>query len=113
MTTEQDVSLPPRMQEAVDELQGIIRQHYPTAIFAIAHGADEPENVHLVTTVDIEDTGDVINLVMDRLLELQLEEELPLHVIPIRPLERVLTTLHQRSPHDSWVHHHKSMHLGE
>ncbi len=93
MKQEQDPSLDPRMQEAVDELTQAIRQRYPEATFQISRGIDEPEQVHLWTTVDREDPDEVLDLVLDRLLELEVDEGVPLYVIPIRTPQRILTDL--------------------
>jgi hypothetical protein len=79
----------PRMQQALEELQGVIRQHYPTATFAVSRGEDDPEAVHLTTTVDLDDPDEVLDVVIARLLELQVEEQLPVYVIPVRAPERV------------------------
>jgi hypothetical protein len=49
-----------------------------------------------VTTVDIADTDEVIDLVGDRLVELQVEEGLPLYMTPLRPIERVVAELQER-----------------
>ena len=96
MSTEQEVEVASRMQSALDELRGLIREHYPQARFSVARGHDEPENVHLITTVDLEDADEVLDLVIDRVVELQVEERIPVHVIPVRPVRRVLETLRER-----------------
>lgn len=93
MTQECSAILDPRTQAALDELRGMIRRRYPEARFAVSRGHDEPENVHLLTTVDLDDADEVLDLVLDRLLELQVEERLPIHVIPLRSPERVLAAL--------------------
>jgi hypothetical protein len=82
----------PRIQSALDELRGIIAQQYPTAIFEVSRGED-PEGIYLDAIVDVEDTDEVFDLVVDRLLEMQIDEELPIYVIPIRPVERVLAEM--------------------
>jgi hypothetical protein len=79
----------PRMQQALKELQRIIAQHYPTATFAISRGEDDPEAVHLTTTVDLDDPDEVMDMVISRVMELQVEEQLPVHLIPVRTPERV------------------------
>ncbi len=96
MSKEQEVEMASRMQGALDELQDLIREHYPQARFSVARGHDEPENVHLITTVDLEDADEVLDLVIDRVVELQVEERIPVHVIPVRPVGRVLETLRER-----------------
>lgn len=78
-----------RIQSAVEELQEMIRGRYPDATFEVSQG-DDPEGVYLTPTVDVEDTEDVFDVVVDRLLDMQIEEKLPVYVIPVRPLKRVL-----------------------
>jgi hypothetical protein len=85
------------MHEAVDEITRAIRQRYPEATFLISRGIDEPEQVHLWTTVDREDPDEVVDLVLERLLELEVDEGIPLYVIPIRTPERILAD-RQASP---------------
>jgi hypothetical protein len=79
-----------RTQAALKELQGIIKQHYPEATFTVTRSQDDPAAIHLVTTIDAEDRGEVLDAVMERMMALQIEEELPIFVIPIRPRERML-----------------------
>jgi hypothetical protein len=79
----------PQMHEALIELEGMIRERYPTAIFAVGPGEDDPDAVHLTAIVDVDDPDEVMDLVVDRVMELQAEAALPLHVIPIRTPERV------------------------
>lgn len=95
MRPERPVRLTPRMEAAVHELKGVITEHFPHATFVIEEGVD-PEGVYLITTVDIADTDDVIDLVGDRLVALQVEEGLPIYVIPLRPIERVVAELRER-----------------
>ena len=92
----------PRMQAAIAELTGMIRTHYPTATFAVGRGEDEPEAVHVTATVDVDDPDEVVDLVIDRMLELQIDEGLPVFVIPIRTharIEAMLSTQASRGPH--------------
>ena len=95
MIKEQGILVGSRMENALNELRGLIRTRYPQARFSVAHGHDEPENVHLVTTVDLEDADEVLDLVIDRVVELQVEERIPVHVIPVRPVRRVLDSLRE------------------
>ena len=95
MKTENHIRLTPRMKEAIDELKGLITARFPQAAFVVEEGFD-PEGVYLITTVDIADTDDVIAVVGDRLVELQVEEGLPVYVTPLRPIERVVAELRKR-----------------
>ncbi len=87
--------LTPRMQEAVEELKRLITEGFPEAAFVVEEGFD-PEGAYLITTVDIADTDEVISVVGDRLVELQVDEGLPLYVTPLRPIERVVAELRNR-----------------
>jgi hypothetical protein len=78
-----------RAQAASVELQRIIADRYPGATFELAQAPDDPHSIHLIATVDVDDPDEVGDLVIDRVVEMQAEEGIPIHVIPIRPLERV------------------------
>jgi hypothetical protein len=83
------------MEEAVHELKGLITAHFPQATFVVEEGFD-PEGIYLLATVDIADTDEVIAVVGDRLVELQVDEGLPVYVTPLRPIERVVAELRKR-----------------
>ena len=92
MREEQDSALAPQLQAAVTELQDLILGHYPAATFRVARGED-PEGIYVKATVDVEDTDEVMDLVVDRLLQAQIDEGLPLYVILLRPIEKVIQEL--------------------
>ncbi len=77
-----------RIQAALAEMQGMIKAVYPTTIFQIYRGED-PNGVYLRAIVDVEDTDDVIDVFIDRLVDIQIEERLPVYVIPVHTPERV------------------------
>jgi hypothetical protein len=83
------------MEKAVNELQGTIAARFPQASFVVEEGFD-PKGIYLVTTVDIADTDEVIDVVGDRLVELQVDEGLPIYVTPLRPIQRVIAELRER-----------------
>ncbi len=83
------------MQEAVEELKRLITERFPQAVFVVEEGFD-PEGIYLITTVDIADTDEVIAVVGDRLVEMQVDEGLPVYVTPLRPIERVVAELRDR-----------------
>ncbi len=89
MSKEYVQRLDPPRQAAVAELTGLIRRRYPTAAFDIGPGEDDPELTHIIATVDLDDPDEVADLVMERMLALQLDEGVPVYVIPIRTPERV------------------------
>jgi hypothetical protein len=95
MRPETHVPLTPRMEEAVHELKRLITERFPQASFVVEEGFD-PKGTYLVTTVDIVDTDEVIDVVGDRLVELQVDESLPVYVTPLRPMQRVIAELRER-----------------
>jgi hypothetical protein len=95
MRPENHVALTPRMEDAVHELKRLITARFPQAAFVVEEGCD-PEGIYLVTTVDIDDTDEVTAIVGDRLVELQVDEGLPVYVTPLRPIERVVAQLRER-----------------
>lgn len=91
MSAERTDDMDEPTSRAVAELQSLIRGRYPTVRFSIGREED-PEGIYLNATVDIDDVDEVLDVVRDRLFELQVEEGLPLYVIPLEPMSRVLKT---------------------
>ena len=89
MTIEPGLDLDSNVHAALEELAAIISQNYPEARFRVSRGEDDPTIVQLVATVDVEDTDVVLDVVMERLLELQ-ANELPVFVVTERPVERTI-----------------------
>jgi hypothetical protein len=85
-----------RIQAAIAELQALIEQRYPDATFSLSHPEDEPASVELTAVVDVDDPDEVLDLVIDRVVELQVDEQLPIHVVPIRTPARVAAYLSER-----------------
>jgi hypothetical protein len=92
MSAERIETTDERVVQALEELKGLIQSRYPDAVFAVTHGED-PEGVYLKATVDLDDVDEVIDAFGDRLLELQIDDELDIYVIPLQPLERVLAQM--------------------
>ena len=95
MRTEQDLLTDSRIQAAIAELQDLIRARYPEATFSVGYGED-PDGVYLRATVDVDDRNDVADLFIDRLVSIQVDEGLPVYVVPVRPPERVAALLISR-----------------
>lgn len=89
MSTEHPFHLDARTRQAVEELQGTIGARYPAATFEVVRAADDPTSIHLIASVDVEDPDEVGDLVLDRVVQLQVDEHIPVHVIPIRTPERI------------------------
>lgn len=86
----------PQIQAALAELQELITAHYPTASFIVFH-RDDPDGVRLRATVDVEDLDEVMDVVMDKLYEVQVEQGLPVYVVTAQPHERVAAQLQERA----------------
>jgi hypothetical protein len=95
MSQERSLPLTPPIEKAINELQGMISERFPQASFVVEEGFD-PKGIYLVTTVDIADTDEVMDVVGDRLVELQVDEGLPIYVTPLRPIQRVVAELRER-----------------
>jgi len=89
MPAEDSDALTPRLQCAVDELQHLIRRVDPLATFQVAPG-DDPTGTYVLATVDVADTELVMDAYMDRLLTLQIDEGLPLYVLPLHPRSQAM-----------------------
>lgn len=88
----------PRVVAAIDELKELIAAHYPSAGFRVFEGED-PEGVYLEAVVDIEDSSDVMEhqRLLDKLYELEVEQELPIYVVTSQPFERIAAQLKARA----------------
>jgi hypothetical protein len=88
MTEAQPLATDPRVQAALVELRRLISDRYPAATFDIFRGED-PDGVYLRATVDVDDTDEVIDVFIDRLVDLQVDGGLPVYVVMAVPPERV------------------------
>ncbi len=86
-----------RLTAAIAELEAMILSRYPTATFVVSHG-DDPEGIYLIATVDVDDPDDVTDLVIDRTLTMQIEEQLPVYVVPVRTATRRAALAHPARP---------------
>jgi len=77
-------------------LQGAISQKYPGTVFQVGRAEDDPNSIHITAIVDIDGPDEVGDLVLDRVLELQVDEGIPIHVIPIRTPKRVMAELREQ-----------------
>lgn len=81
----------PRMQAAVDELQERILSHFPSTTFTLDEAPDEPDTVYMRAIVDVDDTDEVADIFMDRLVDFQVDENLPIYVVTVPTPERIAT----------------------
>lgn len=85
----------PRIAEVLAEFHETIARHYPEATFEVQRG-ENPLDIYLVATVDVEDTDEVFSLVRDRMVDVQIDEGLPVYVTVLPPIERVLEQLRRQ-----------------
>ena len=71
------------MAAAIEELKILIRSYDPDAQFEVAAGPDASDT-YLIARVDTEDADEVMDLYIDRLVEMQVEDRLPLYVMTLR-----------------------------
>jgi len=109
LKTEREPKLRPRMQQAIEELKGLVRDRYPAATFLVTRSPDDRRTVLLKPVVDVEDRDEVMDVVIDRLVALQSEEHLPVLVVPSRPKARseaIRQAMKQAAP--AWRKHPRS-----
>jgi hypothetical protein len=106
MNAEGDIQMTSRMKEAVAELRALISSQYPEATFTVSDG-DDPGEIYLTAIVDVDNMRDVIDVFLDRLVDMQVDEELPISVVPIWPVERSRAMLaEQRTRSGTAVRNH-------
>jgi hypothetical protein len=96
MSTERLTGGGPLLAPLIAELQEQVLRRYPEARFEVFEG-DDPRGTYLRAVVDVDDTDEVVDLVIDRLLDLQVEQRLPLYFVASRPPERPVERPHPRS----------------
>lgn len=77
----------PHMQAAIKEIQGLILAKFPGTTFTMGEW-DEPGSVYMRAIVDVDDTDEVTALFIDRLVDFQVDENLPIYVVTVRTPER-------------------------
>lgn len=85
MRTKRISASDPRMRRAIKELKNAILSRFPEATFEVESGED-PEGVYIITTIEVDDGTEVFDVIGDRLVDMQVDEGLPIHVIPVQPL---------------------------
>ncbi len=73
-----------RMRAALEELQGLITARYPEATFRLGRDPEDREVVVLEPTVDVDDRDEVMDVIIDRLVQMYALEDLPIMVVPHR-----------------------------
>ena len=83
MQSGEDASLDERMQDAIHVLTHLILQRFPGTTFDIQPG-DHSSATFVTAVVDLDDPDDAVDCFIDRLLDLQVDEGIRLHIVPVR-----------------------------
>jgi hypothetical protein len=79
-----------RAQAAIDEIKHSILKRYPDVTFRVHPGFDDPTSICLEAIVDLEDPDAVLEGLTDRLVDILVDDGVPLHVLPLYTPERAL-----------------------
>ena len=74
----------------------MIGREYPSATFRLSRGPDDVDQVLLWATVDRDEPEKVLDFVSEHLSPLEDEEDILVHVIPLKTPERVLADMRVR-----------------
>lgn len=96
MRTEREPRITARMRDAITELKQRLTRRFPEATFEVRRSPEDSRTLHLLTTVDVEDRDEVMDVIIDRMMEMQIEQGLPLFVIPLRTPEREASARRER-----------------
>jgi hypothetical protein len=75
-----------RTQQAIDEVQDVIKAAFPEAAFQV-HRGDDPAGIYIDAYTKAESGFDVLDLIGDRLVDLCVDEGLGIHVVPLLKAE--------------------------
>jgi hypothetical protein len=78
----------PRIEAALSELRQLISERFPTAAFADGIELEPVVGFYLYVTVDVDDTDEVRDVYINRLIDIQVEDDLPVYVATRRTPER-------------------------
>ena len=84
------------MVTAITEIQSLISDAFPGTLYETSY-QDDPAGMHMIAKIDTEDIDAVVDCFIDRLLTMQVDENLPLYVIPVRSAKQAVKQT--QSPH--------------
>lgn len=93
MTASESLLQNPQILAAIEEIKSIISRAHPEAEYETYLDL-EGESVWLRAVVDVEDTDDVVDLFIGRLLDIHDEIGVRLHVLPVQTPERAERAFH-------------------
>ena len=78
----------PLIEAALSDLKQLISERYPTATLTDGIELEPVVGFYLYVTVDVNDTDEVREVYIDRLIDIQVEDDLPVYVATRRTPER-------------------------
>ncbi len=102
MSITHDYLSDPRIRAAVAELQDMIRTHYPATVFTVGEGED-PNGIHIRAVVDVDDPDEVTEVFIDRMIDLQVDDGLPVYVFPVRTPAREAAERQRQQQRNGWA----------
>jgi hypothetical protein len=79
----------PRVQAAIAEIQALVLRRFPDASFAVWVGmGEDTAGVYLEAAIHGDDLMKVADLYSDRLVDVQVDDGVPIRVVPVRSHER-------------------------
>jgi hypothetical protein len=75
-----------RTQQAIDEVQAVIKATFPEAEFQVHRGGD-PAGIYIDAYTKADNGFDVLDLIGDRLVDFCVEEGLGIYVVPLLKAE--------------------------
>lgn len=86
----------PRIQAALQELRDRILERFPDADFVVSR-RDDPDGIYLTAIVDVEDLDEVTDPIISRIVDMQVDEGLPVYVVGDWPEHRIRAYLRQKA----------------
>jgi hypothetical protein len=74
----------PRMQAAIDELEQMVLARYPSTTFEVGGDPEGGDAVFVRAVVDVDDPDEVTAIVIDRMVDLLVDEGLPVYIVAVR-----------------------------
>lgn len=87
----------PEMMRAFSELSDIILQQFPQARIWVSEITDPVSGISLNVEVDTDNSGDVMDLILDRLVEYAVTDGLHIYPLITRPAARNIEAFQRRN----------------
>jgi hypothetical protein len=102
-----DGNVDERVLVFVEELKNTILAHHPEATFELGPGGENPTAIFLDAYVDLDDPFEILDEISDRVVDIQVDEGIPLFVMPRPTPERAIeqARTHEQRRRGRWQTH--------